>query len=327
MLRTIRLCHCQELVDIGDLSKAQNIEVIDLQGCTKLQSFPATGRLLQLRVVNLSGCTEIKSLSEFPPNLEKLHLQGTGIKELPLSFVKPNGEELFNLLAEFQGLSDALKFERFTNLVKSSSSSQDLGKLICLELKDCSRLQSLPNMVSLEFVKVLDLSGCSELETIQGLPRNLKELYLAGTAVREVPQLPQSLELLDAHGCASLKSICLDSEKLPMHCTLTNCFNLSPQVVNDILVKALANVKHMQGDHQQVTLSHHPVTLSLIYSISLSLSSLSFLPLSPSPRSLHHPVLSIYVCFSHIIIISDCITGTGTQQSFGFQLLCTLTRE
>lgn len=301
MLRTIRLCHCQQLVDIGDLSKAQNIEVIDLRGCTKLQIFPATGRLLQLRVVNLSGCTEIKSLSEFPPNIEKLHLQGTGIKKLPLSFVNPTGEELLNLLAKFQGLSDASKL-RFTNLVKSSSSSQDLGKLICLELKDCSRLQSLPNMVSLEFVKVLDLSGCSELETIHGLPRNLKELYLAGTAVREVPQLPQSLELLDAHGCASLKSIRLDSKKLPAHCTFTNCFNLSPQVVNDILVKALAHVKHMPRKHQQVILS-----------ITSSIS--------------HHPVTPLHLCMLLSYHYHIYFFLTGTQQSFGFQLLCTLTRN
>ncbi|KAL1192075.1 Disease resistance protein RRS1 [Cardamine amara subsp. amara] len=199
MLRTIKLCHSQQLVDIEIVSEAQNVEVIDLQGCTRLQSFPATGQLLHLRVVNLSGCTAIKNLPELPPNTETLHLQGTGIIELPHSIVKPNGGELVSLLAELEGLSDALKLQRLTSLMKMSSASKDLGKLICLDLKDCSRLQSLPNMVNLESLEVLDLSGCSELKTIQGIPRNLKELYLTGTAVREVPQLPQSLELLNAH--------------------------------------------------------------------------------------------------------------------------------
>ncbi|CAH8278232.1 unnamed protein product [Arabidopsis lyrata] len=306
MLRTIRLCHSQHLVDIDDLFKAQNLEVIDLQGCTRLQNFPAAGQLLRLRVVNLSGCIEIKSVLEMPPNIETLHLQGTGILAFPVSTVKPNRRELVNFLTEIPGLSEALKLERLTSLLESSSSCQDLGKLICLELKDCSCLQSLPNMANLdllnlldlsgcsrlnsiqgfprflkklylggtaikevpqlpqslellnargsclrslpnmanlEFLKVLDLSGCSELETIQGFPRNLKELYFAGTTLREVPELPLSLELLNAHGS--------DSEKLPMHYTFSNFFDLSPQVVNDFLVKALTYVKHIPREYTQ----------------------------------------------------------------------------
>ncbi|KAH0939284.1 hypothetical protein HID58_006745, partial [Brassica napus] len=128
------------------------------------------------------GCTKIKEFPEVPPNIETLHLQGTGIRKLPLSAVKSSDRVLANLLAELPGLSDALKLERLTSLVNSNSSSQDLDKLICLELKDCSRLRSLPDMVSLELLTVLDLSGCSKLKTIQGFPRNLKELYLGGTA-------------------------------------------------------------------------------------------------------------------------------------------------
>ncbi|CAE6219581.1 unnamed protein product [Arabidopsis arenosa] len=256
MLNTIRLCHSQQLVDIDDVLKAQNLEVIDLQGCTRLQSFPATGQLLHLRIVNLSGCTEIKSFPEIPPNIETLNLQGTGIIELPLSIIKPNYTELLNLLAEIPGLSGVSNLEQsdlkpLTSLMKMSTSNQNLGKLICLELKDCARLRSLPNMNNLELLKVLDLSGCSELETIQGFPQNLKELYLAGTAVRQVPQLPQSLELFNAHGCVSLKSIRLDFEKLPVHYTLSNCFDLCPKVVSDFLVQALANAKRIPREHQQ----------------------------------------------------------------------------
>ncbi|CAN7028108.1 unnamed protein product [Brassica oleracea var. botrytis] len=244
-LRTVRLCNSQQLIDIDDILKAQNIEVIDLQGCPRLQSFPATGQLIHLRVVNLSGCTEIKSLQAVPPNIDTLNLQGTGIMELSLSIVKPNGGELLSLVAEIDGLSDALKLERLESLKQSSSSCQHPCKLKCLELKDCFRLQSLPNLVNLELLTVLDLSGCSKLESIQGFPRNLKELHLTGTAVRKVPQLPPSLELLNAHGCLSLKKVPLDSEKLSIHYTFPNCFNLSPQVVSDFLVKLLGNVKHI----------------------------------------------------------------------------------
>lgn len=286
-LKTIKLCHSTQLVDIDDILKAPSLESIDLQGCTKLQTFPPSGQLLHLRVVNLSGCTEIKNFPEVPPNIEKLHLQATSIRNLPLSVDKPKGGELVNFVAELSGLSDALKLERLSSLEKSSSSSRDVDKLSCLELKDCSRLKSLPNMFDLQFLKVLDLSGCSELETIQGFPRNLKELYLTGTAVRELSQLPQSLELLNAYGCASLESIRLDSTQLPMHYSFSNCFKLSPQVVNQFLVKALANAKHMPREHPQVIVylvwpihpfSFFPLQFTpLIPSLSASLNSVYYL--------------------------------------------------
>ncbi|KAG7536353.1 Toll/interleukin-1 receptor homology (TIR) domain [Arabidopsis suecica] len=184
MLRTIRLCHSQQLVDIDDVLKAQNLEVIDLQGCARLKSFPGTSHLLHLRVVNLSGCTEIQSFPELPPNIETLRLQGTGIMEL--STVKPNGApDIMSLLEELQGLSDVLRLQRITSLI--SSSCQYLGKLIFLDLKDCSRLESLPNMINLKSLEVLDLSGCLVLKAIQGFPQNLKELYIIGTAELNKP--------------------------------------------------------------------------------------------------------------------------------------------
>ncbi|CAH8278285.1 unnamed protein product [Arabidopsis lyrata] len=141
MLKTVRLCHSQQLVDISDLWEAPHLEVIDLQGCTRLQSFPNT---------------------------------------------------------ENPGLSDALKLERLRSLLISSSYCQVLGKLIRLDLKDCSRLQSLPNMVNLEFLEVLELSGCSKLETIQGFPPNLKELYIARTA--ELNESPAFSFCVPSHG-------------------------------------------------------------------------------------------------------------------------------
>ncbi|KAH0858045.1 hypothetical protein HID58_086306, partial [Brassica napus] len=303
-----------------ELKDPPSLERIDLQGCTNLQIFPPSGQLLHLRVVNLSGCAEIKNFPDVPPNIEKLHLQGTSIRSLPPSLVKPNRGELVNLLAELSGLSDALKLERLSSLEKSSSSSTDVGKLSCLELKNCSSLQSLPNMFHLEFLKVLDLSGCSELEIIQGFPQNLKELYLTGTAVREVPQLPQSLELLNAYGCASLESIRLDSTQLPMHYSFSNCFKLSPQVVNQFLVKALANAKHIPREHPQefdkdlafsFCAPTHPDQDS---TIDLQPGSSVMIWLTPSWRSaLVGFVMQVEVAFS-----KDYYPATG----FGIKCIC-----
>ncbi|CAN8276393.1 unnamed protein product [Cochlearia groenlandica] len=230
MLKIVRLCHSQELTEIEDICKAQNVELIDLQGCTVLPSFPTTCQLHRLRVLNLSGCREIESFPEVSPNIEELHLQGTGIRELPNSVVTES--------------SDALNAEQSTSLFKVvSSNHQHLGKLVSLNMKDCSCLQSLPDMIDLESLKVLHLSGCSQLKDIKGFPRNLKELYLACTAIEKLPQLPRTLQVLNAHGCVSLKSITFGFNQVPKYCTFSNCFALSKQVVVDILARALADLE------------------------------------------------------------------------------------
>ncbi|KAJ0251093.1 U-box domain-containing protein 5 [Hirschfeldia incana] len=261
MLKVVRLCHSQQLTDVTDLCKAQDLEVLDLRGCTHLQSFPAMGQLRHLRVVNLSGCTEIRSFPEVPPNIKELHLQGTGIRDLPVSTatlspqVKFN-RELSNLLTKFSGVSDVLNHEGLTSLIKPVSSDQHLGKLVRLNMKDCVHLTSLPDMADLEALQVLDLSGCSNLSIIQGFPRNLKELYLSGTAIKELPQLPLSLEILNAHGCVSLKSIPIGFEHLPRYYTFSNCFALSGKVVNIFVKNALANVERLARDiHQKQKLN------------------------------------------------------------------------
>lgn len=294
MLKTFKLCHSQQLTEIEDLCRAPNIELIDLQGCTKLQRFPATSQLQHLRVVNLSGCTEITSFPEVSPNIEELHLQGTGIRELPISIVNhlsrqdKLNRELSNFLTEFSGVANALNLEKLTGLVQVVSSYQHLGKLVFLNMRDCYHLQSLPHMVDLESLEVLDLSGCSELKSIQGFPRNLKELYLVGTAVKELPPLPSSIELLNAHGCVSLISISFGFERLPRYYTFSNCIALSAQVVSEFVKNALSNVGRIARDNQPVPLS---------FSLSLFLA--------------HNFVSDLF-----------WLAATGTQQISGFQLRC-----
>jgi len=244
MLKRLILSHSLQLVECDILIYAQNIELIDLQGCTGLQRFPDTSQLQNLRVVNLSGCTEIKCFSGVPPNIEELHLQGTRIREIPIfnathpPKVKLDRKKLWNLLENFSDV-EHIDLECVTNLATVTSNNHVMGKLVCLNMKYCSNLRGLPDMVSLESLKVLYLSGCSELEKIMGFPRNLKKLYVGGTAIRELPQLPNSLEFLNAHGCKHLKSINLDFEQLPRHFIFSNCYRFSSQVIAEFVEKGL----------------------------------------------------------------------------------------
>ncbi|CAF2247693.1 unnamed protein product [Brassica napus] len=265
VLKMVKLCHSQQLIEVENLCKAQNIEKIELQGCTKLQRFPATDHLQNLRVLNLSDCKEITNLPEVSSNIEELHLQGTSIRELPVSIVSlfkkaKWNQELSNLLTKFPGDSNALE----DSLVRLVSSNQHLGKLVFLNMKYCSHLESLPQMVDIESLQVLDLSGCSELEAIQGLPRNLKELYVNGTAIEKLPQLPLSLEILNAHGCVSLISIPYDFERLPRYYTFTNCFALSAYKVSKFVENALDNVERIAREY------HQELSKSLAFSFTVS---------------------------------------------------------
>nr|BBB21220.1 SSB1A [Arabidopsis thaliana] len=322
MLKMVKLCHSQQLTAIDDILKAQNIELIDLQGCTKLQSFPATGQLQHLRVVNLSGCREIKSFPEVSPNIEELHLQGTGIRELPISIVSlfeqaKLNRELFNLLPEFSGVSNAWNNEQSTSLAKLVTSTQNLGKLVCLNMKDCVHLRKLPSMFDFESLKVLNLSGCSELDDIEGFPPNVKELYLVSTALKELPQLPQSLEVLNAHGCVSLLSIPSNFKRLPRFYTFSNCFALSASVVNEFVNNALTNVAHIAREKQELNKSLAfsftvPSPESKNITFDLQPGSSVIIQLGSSWRLIHGFAILVEVAF-----LEECQAG-----AFGVSCVC-----
>ncbi|VVB12429.1 unnamed protein product [Arabis nemorensis] len=144
--------------------------------------------------------SSMEKLWEGKKDLEKL-------KKLKLSHSKN--------LKDIRMLSEALNLEHIdlegcTGLVDVSTSIPCFGELVSLNMKDCSRLRSLPAMVDLTSLKLLNLSGCSELEEIQDFAPNLKELYLAGTAIRELPLSIENLtELvtLDLENCTRLQQL------------------------------------------------------------------------------------------------------------------------
>ncbi|VVB12455.1 unnamed protein product [Arabis nemorensis] len=118
-------------------------------------------------------------------------------------------------LTEFPRLSKARDLEHIdlegcTSLVKVNSSILHHHKLIFLSLKDCSHLRIMPTTVHLESLEVLNLSGCSELEDLQDFSPNLKELYLAGTAIKEIPLSIRDLTKLvtfDLENCSRLQHL------------------------------------------------------------------------------------------------------------------------
>ncbi|GAY67619.1 hypothetical protein CUMW_258010 [Citrus unshiu] len=113
--------------------------------------------------------------------LQELRLDGTDIKELPVSIELMSG-------------------------------------LVSLNLKDCRNLASLPITIgSLECLQTLVLSGCSKIvkfpETVISVV-DMSELFLDGTSITEeckmlqnLPRLPASIHWISLDGCVSLETI------------------------------------------------------------------------------------------------------------------------
>ncbi|CAL2254889.1 unnamed protein product [Prunus armeniaca] len=220
-LMLIDLSDCKCLTKTPDFSKAPNLMGLVLQGCEKLselhptiwdlqhlavlslkdceclESLPHSICLESLEFFVLSGCSRLERFPEIGGNmghLSKLHLVGTGIRELPLSI-----ENLTGLIE--------LNLEACKNLLSLPSIICSLASLKYLHLSGCSLIDQLPeNIGSLELLKVLD--ACQT--AIRRLPlsilllKNLQRLCLAGCKGLQLPHSfsgLSSLVFLILSGC------------------------------------------------------------------------------------------------------------------------------
>nr|VDC80928.1 unnamed protein product [Brassica rapa] len=92
---------------------------------------------------------------------------------------------------------ELLDLEGCNSLVSISQSICYLTKLVSLNLKDCSKLESIPSTVVLESLEVLNISGCSKLMNFPEISPNVKQLYMGGTIIQEIPPSIKNLVLLE----------------------------------------------------------------------------------------------------------------------------------
>ncbi|KAL1074994.1 hypothetical protein V6Z11_D11G328100, partial [Gossypium hirsutum] len=157
-LKVITLDFSLNLVRIPDLSRAPNLEKINLLCCSRLEIFP--------------------EILDTMKRLYELDLSGTALKELPSS--------IGNLI----GLVH-LSLDDCENLVRLPDSFYKLKSLERFYLKGCLRLEIFPEIIdTMKMLYELDLSGCSRLEIFPEIMDTMKMLYeldLRGTALKELP--------------------------------------------------------------------------------------------------------------------------------------------
>ncbi|XP_034675392.1 disease resistance protein RPV1-like isoform X2 [Vitis riparia] len=203
-LKSMELSHSQHLTKTPDFSRAPNLGSLILKGCTSLvKVHPSIGAHKKLSFLNLEGCKNLKNFSSsiHMESLQILTFSGcSNLKKFPE--VQGNMEHLTELSLEgtvIKGLPLSIQY---------------LTGLVLLNLRECKSLDSLPNSIfKLKSLKTLILSNCLRLKKLPEILENmgtLMELFLDGTAIRELPSLigrPNGLVLLNLTNCKRLASL------------------------------------------------------------------------------------------------------------------------
>ncbi|CAN6563523.1 unnamed protein product [Malus baccata var. baccata] len=265
-LKELILSQCKRLVEVDDsVGVLDKLDRLSLRGCSRLERFATRLRLRSLQDLNLNGCTKLKSFPEIEAEMESLQyldISKSGIRELPSSIAYLTGLEMLkayeceNLTGtslhhiyglqhlnyiQMDGCPKLVTFGKFSTRLDTShyngiplalfnvphlslngcnlSESDFLeplqykpSSLHCwstLADLDLSRnnFVSLPDCIS-KFVnlKGLRLQGCERLQEIpHALPPNLIGLYMDDcTSLEKIPKLPSGLRRLQLSNCFRL---------------------------------------------------------------------------------------------------------------------------
>ncbi|KAH9782122.1 ADP-ribosyl cyclase/cyclic ADP-ribose hydrolase [Citrus sinensis] len=199
MLRVMKFSHSENLIKTPDFTKAPNLEVLDLEGCTRLREIhPSLLRHNKLMLLNLKGCTSLTTLPGkiFMESLKTLILSGCSkLKKFP-DIVMRSMRDLTELFLDG------------TSIAEVPLSIELLTRLELLNLNDCRSLVRLPSSINgLKSLKTLNLSGCFKLENVPetvGQIESLEQLDVSGTAIRQPPSsifFMKNLKELSFCGC------------------------------------------------------------------------------------------------------------------------------
>uniref|UniRef100_A0A1J3II94 ADP-ribosyl cyclase/cyclic ADP-ribose hydrolase n=2 Tax=Noccaea caerulescens TaxID=107243 RepID=A0A1J3II94_NOCCA len=180
-------------------------------------------------------------------------------------------------LTSLLGLSKApnllrLNLEGCTSLKELPKEMKELKNLIFLNVRGCTSLVSLP-AITIDSLKTLILSGCSNLQTFKVISKNLETLHLNGTAISRLPQAFSNLHkliLLNLKECKNLVALpdCLWKLKSLQELKLSGC----------AMIESFPHVKEKMENLQLVLLDGTSITemprniinLSFLRHLSLS---------------------------------------------------------
>ncbi|CAN6855904.1 unnamed protein product, partial [Brassica oleracea] len=257
-LKEMDLSGSQNLIEMPDLSKATNLEELELVDCHRLVKLPSsiphrnklmklyltncrnlvtipTGiSLKSLKDLNLNGCSRLRTFPQISTNISNICINETSIEEIPsnllfeklsyLSMKNLRSKKLWErvkpltlLTAMLSPSLMSLHLSDIPTLVELPCSFQNLHQLVKLEISNCVNMETLPTGINLKSLEYLNLSGCSRLRAFPDISTNIQKLTLSKTAIEEIPfwiETLSELRTLEMNGCNKLKSVSLNFCKL-----------------------------------------------------------------------------------------------------------------
>ncbi|GKB66488.1 TMV resistance protein N-like protein isoform X3 [Tanacetum coccineum] len=205
-LKVLNLGYSLELAKTPDFRGLPSLESLILEGCISLtQVCESIGYLEKLALLDISDCIRLKDIKCFPMSLVSLKMSNC-----------PN----LGVLGQVQCLDTSSLPSLLVNIDVSkcnlfdSSFPNDWSHLLALKFLNISRnnISSLPNCIkSLPSLEILECTNCSQLQSVLGVPKSVKELYatenMSLEKVQTAPNLltdfytGQSAKLRVVEGC------------------------------------------------------------------------------------------------------------------------------
>ncbi|XP_058787297.1 disease resistance protein RUN1-like [Vicia villosa] len=217
-LMILDLNYSEDLIEIPDLSRALNLQIVSLSRCESLcQLHASIFSIPKLIELHLDGCKKIESLKN------NIHLKSLQLLDLSFSSyltecsVTSEEIELSLWGAVVHGYSSLMWCNKkltglhLTECTQINTSSlwfilDGTPSLKKLYLRNCCNLEILPNNIqNNSMLEILILNECSKLKSIPKLPASLQTLELNECRkLKSLPKLPVSLQNLKAKNCIHL---------------------------------------------------------------------------------------------------------------------------